>query len=82
MASSRVKASTTIALSVIEDVLTLATTMVASSIAFSMRSIGFVLLKSPHVVPVFKMGARERDQLGGVCVCVYLLQRGHKGLPL
>ena len=61
MASSRVKASTTIALSVIEDVLTLATTIVASSIAFSMRSIGFVLLKSPHVVPVFKRGARERE---------------------
>ena len=61
MASSRVKATTTIALSVIEDVLTLATTIVASSIAFSMRSIGFVLLKSPHVVPVFKRGARERE---------------------
>ena len=61
MASSRVKATTTIVLSVIEDVLTLATTIVASSIAFSMRSIGFVLLKSPHVVPVFKRGARERE---------------------
>lgn len=61
MASSRLKSTTTIAFSVIEDVLTLATTIVASSIAFSMRSIGFVLLKSPHVVPVFKRGARERE---------------------
>ena len=62
MASSRVKATTTIALSVIEDVLTLATTIVASSIAFSMRSIGFVLLKSPHVVTSRCLrGVRERE---------------------
>ena len=62
MASSRVKATTTIALSVIEDVLTLATTIVASSIAYSMRSIGFVLLKSPHVVTSRCLrGVRERE---------------------
>ena len=62
MASSRVKATTTIALSVIEDALTLATTIVASSIAFSMRSIGFVLLKSPHVVTSRCLrGVRERE---------------------
>ena len=61
MVASRLKSTTTIALSVIEDVLTLATTIVASSIAFSMRSIGFVLLKSPHVVPNFSRGARERE---------------------
>ena len=61
MASSRLKQTTTIALSVIEDVLTLATTIVASSIAFSMRSIGFVLL-SPHVVTSRCLrGVRERE---------------------
>jgi len=50
-----------VCLSVLEDGLTLAATAVFSSIAFSMRSIGFVLSRSPHVLPIFVRARREEE---------------------
>ena len=50
-----------VCLSVLEDGMTLAATVVFSSIAFSMRSIGFVLSRSPHVLPLFVRARREAE---------------------
>jgi len=46
---------------ILEDGLTLAVSALFSSIAFSMRSIGFVLSRSPHVLPLFVRKAREKE---------------------